>query len=87
MQDESKSNFAVVRYNFRTYAAGGVMAVVKGKANAQAMMTQFEAGQSAEERQQGWRYFLEKTDLRPGMTPEQATSERQNRMDLRESQG
>jgi hypothetical protein len=87
MQDESKSNFAVVRYDFRTYAAGGVMAVVKGRANALTMITQFEAGQSAEDRQEGWRYFLEKTDLKSGMNPEQATNERQSRMDVRESQG
>jgi hypothetical protein len=87
MQDESKACFAVVRYNFRTYAAGGVMAIVKGRVSAQSMITQFEAGQSAEDRQEGWRYFLEKTDLRAGMNPEEATNERQTRMDVRESQG
>ena len=31
MQDESKGAFAVIRFNFLTYAAGGVMAVVKGR--------------------------------------------------------
>ena len=87
MQDESKVAFAVVSYNFRTYAPGGVMAIVKGRANALSTITQFEAGQSAEDRQEGWRYFLEKTDLKPGMNPEEATTLRQTRMDVRESGG
>ena len=87
MQDESKASFAIVRYNFRTYAPGGVMAIVKGRTSAQTMITQFESGQSPEDRQEGWRYFLEKTDLKPGMNPEEATNLRQTRMDVRESQG
>ena len=33
-QDQSKASFAVIRYNFRTYASGGVMAVIKGRSNA-----------------------------------------------------
>ena len=86
MQDESKGAFAVIRFNFLTYAAGGVMAVVKGRVNSLATISQFEAGQSAEDRQAGWRYFLEKTDLKPGMDPGQATSLRQMHLDLRESE-
>ena len=87
MQDESKTAFAVIRYNFRTYAAGGVMAIVKGRTNAEATKGQFEVGQSAQDRQEGWRYFLEKTDLKPGMDPEAATHARENRQDVRESEG
>lgn len=87
MQDESKVAFAVIRYNFRTYAAGGVMAIVKGRGNAEATKTQFEVGQSAQDRQEGWRYFLEKTDLKPGMNPEEATHARESRQDVRESEG
>ncbi len=86
MQDESKVPFAIIRFNSRTYAAGGVMAIVKGRNNALAAIVQFEAGQSAEERQDGWRYFLEKTDLKPGMDPDQATNMRQMRQDVRESE-
>jgi hypothetical protein len=85
MQDESKSTFAVIRFNSRTYAAGGVMAIVKGRDNALAMIGHFETGQSAEDRQDGWRYFLEKTDLKAGMDPGQATNLRQTQLDLRES--
>ncbi len=86
MQDESKGAFAVIRFNFLTYAAGGVMAIVKGRVHALATITQFESAQSPEDRQAGWRYFLEKTDLKPGMDPAQATSMRQMRLDVRESQ-
>ena len=30
---ESKAAFAIIRYNFRTYESGGVMAVIKGRGN------------------------------------------------------
>jgi len=86
MRDESKGPYAVVRFNFLTYAAGGVMAIVKGHDNAQAIIRQFEAEQRAEDRQAGWRYFMEKTDLKPGMDPAQATNLRQMSLDLRESE-
>jgi len=63
-----------------------VLAIVKGRVHALATITQFESAQSPEDRQAGWRYFLEKTDLKPGMDPAQATSMRQMRLDVRESQ-
>jgi hypothetical protein len=86
MPDESKFSFAVIRYNFRTYAAGGVMAIIKGRSQAEAAIAQFEAGQTGEDRQEGWRYFLERTDLKPGMDPAEATNLRQSRLEIRESQ-
>jgi hypothetical protein len=87
MPDESKAAFAVIRYNLRTYAAGGVMAIVKGRTNAEATKGQFEGGQSSQDHQEGWRYFIEKTDLKPGMDPQEATHARENRQDVRESEG
>jgi hypothetical protein len=86
MQDESKASFAVIRHNVRTYESGGVMAVVKGKANAASAVERLERTQSAEDRHSGWRYFLEKTDLKPGMDPAEATSLRQMRLEVRESE-
>ena len=78
--------FAIVRYNFRTYAAGGVMAVIRGRRKAEAVMANdFEGGQSKEDRYAGWRYFLEMTDLRPGIDPDKATLLRQRRLEVRES--
>jgi hypothetical protein len=45
----------------------------------------FEGAQSNEDRNAGWRYFLERTNLKPGMDPEKATKLRQTRLDVRES--
>jgi len=86
MQGDSKSSFAVVRYNARTYESGGVMVVIRGRENAEATLKQFERSQGSEERNAGWRYFLEKTDLRAGMDPQEATNLRQARLEIRESQ-
>jgi len=86
MQDESKASFAVIRHNVRTYESGGVMAVIKGKVNAESTVTQFEKSQTSEDRHAGWRYFLEKTDLKAGMNPTEATTLRQMRLEVRESE-
>ncbi|MBZ5573501.1 MAG: hypothetical protein LAO09_16660 [Acidobacteriia bacterium] len=86
MHTDSKSSFAVVRYNARTYESGGVMVVIRGRENAEATLKQFERSQGSEERNAGWRYFLEKTDLRAGMDPQEATNLRQARLEIRESQ-
>jgi len=84
-RDDSKASFAIIRYNFRTYESGGVMAVIKGRGNAEMKIEHFGGGQSKEDRNAGWRYFLERTDLKPGMDPEKATRLRQARFDIRES--
>ena len=85
MTDKSESSFAVVRFNERTYQSGGVVAVIKGIDVAQRTLDDFGWSQSEENRRAGWRYFLEATDLRPGMDPEEATKLRQVRFDLQES--
>ena len=86
MRAESKGSFAVIRYNIRTYESGGVMAVIRGKESAETVLKQFEQSQSSDDRHTGWRYFLEKTDLRAGMDPVEATNLRQSRLEIRESQ-
>ncbi|GAC1435291.1 MAG: hypothetical protein NVS1B11_34850 [Terriglobales bacterium] len=85
MQDDSKSAFAIIRHNVRTYESGGVVAVIKGKVNAESTVQQYERGQASEDRHAGWRYFLEKTDLKAGMDPQEATTLRQMRLEVRES--
>jgi hypothetical protein len=85
-RDESKATYAVVCYNFRTYAPGGVVAVVKGRENGENIIKQYEAAQSAAERQEGWRCFLERTDMKPGLDPQEATNLRQSSLDMRESE-
>ena len=86
MQDDSKSAFAIIRHNVRTYESGGVVAVIKGKVNAESTVQQYERGQASEDRHAGWRYFLEKTDLKAGMDPQEATALRQMRLEVRESE-
>jgi len=85
MTDKSECSFAVVRFNERTYQSGGVVAVIKGIEAAQETLNDFDWCQSEESRREGWRYFLEETELRPGMDPEKATKLRQVRLDLQES--
>jgi hypothetical protein len=84
MTDKSMASFAVVRFNERTYQSGGVMAVIKGTESAERTLNDFDWCQSDDNRRAGWRYFLEATDLPPGMDPEKATTLRQVRLDLQE---
>jgi hypothetical protein len=86
MRDESKSSFAIIRYNARTYEGGGVAAIVKGRDTAEATLKQIERCQESADHDAGWRYFLEKTDLRPGMDPQEATNARQARFDMQDAQ-
>ena len=80
------ASFAIIRYNLRTYEPGGVMAIIKGRGKAEVTVQHFESGQSRADCLAGWGYFLETTDLKPGMDPQRATSLRQMRMDIRESE-
>jgi hypothetical protein len=85
MTDKSEFSFAVVRFNEQTYESGGVVAVIKGTTAAERSLNDFDWCLSEENRRAGWRYFLEKTYLRPGMNPEKATELRQRLLDLQES--
>jgi hypothetical protein len=75
------TSFAIVRYNHRTYHSGGVVAVVKGHAAAEKLLSDFDGSLGAQDRREGWRYFLEETDLAPGIEAEKATRIRQTRLD------
>ena len=85
-RDESKASYAIVRYNGRTYESGGVVEVVKGRQSAEITIRQFESRQSSEDRQVGWRYFLEKSKLMAGTDPAEATHLRQMELEIRESE-
>jgi hypothetical protein len=84
-RDETRASYAIIRHNVRTYVSDGVVAVVRGKEAAEATVKNFEEGQSSEDRWTGWRYFVEKTEIKPGTDPEQATNLRQNELESRES--
>ncbi|HJX94502.1 MAG TPA: hypothetical protein VJ324_02705 [Candidatus Acidoferrum sp.] len=86
MTHNSDYSFAIIRFNEKTYMSGGVVAVIKGTESAQRALNDFEWCQSQEDRSAGWRYFVEETDLQPGMDPAKATRLRQLRLDLQDSQ-
>ncbi|HLV88990.1 MAG TPA: hypothetical protein VKV39_18530 [Candidatus Sulfotelmatobacter sp.] len=81
----SHFSYAIIRHNIRTYRSGGVLVVVKGKQNAETELKAFEDSQDSSDRHEGWRYFIEKTDLAPGTDPATATQHRQSELDARES--
>ena len=83
--DESKASYVVIRHNVRTYESGGVVEVVKGRQNAESTLKRFESEQSSADRHEGWRYFLEKTTLKAGTDPAEATELRQAELERRES--
>jgi hypothetical protein len=65
--------------------SAGVVEVIKGRRSAESTLKKFEDSQTSGDRHEGWRYFLEKTDLKAGMDPAQATYLRQNDLEQRES--
>ena len=83
--DELKASYVVIRHNVRTYESAGVVEVVKGRANAESALKKFESDQSSADRHAGWRYFLEKTNLKAGTDPAEATVLRQAELESRES--
>jgi hypothetical protein len=83
--DELKASYVVIRHNVRTYESAGVVEVVKGRTNAESTLKKFESEQSSGDRHEGWRYFLEKTSLKAGTDPAEATELRQAELESRES--
>jgi hypothetical protein len=83
--DELNSSYAIIRHNIRTFRSDGVVEVVRGKQNAELALKKFEDFQSSSDRYEGWRYFFEKTDVRAGTDPAEATELRQANLELRES--
>ena len=59
--------------------------MVKGKQNAESRVQKLEAWQSSSDHHEGWRYFVEKTDLKAGTDPTEATQQRQAELEGRES--
>ena len=84
-RDESSLSFVIIRHNVRTYRSAGVVEVVKGLRPAEAALRRAEDRQTSADRHEGWRYFVEETDLKPGMDPAEATARRQASLALREA--
>jgi len=62
-----------------------VLAVIRGKQSAESELKKFEVSQDSSDRHEGWRYFIEKIDLKAGTDPAQATQHRQAELEGRES--
>jgi len=84
-RDDITASYAIIRYNIRTYQSAGVLAVVRGKQSAESELKKFEDFQDSLDHQEGWRYFIEKTDLKPGTDPTEATRHRQSELEGREA--
>lgn len=79
------SSYAIIRYNSRTYRSAGVVAVVGGRHNAESELKKFEDSQDSSDRHEGWRYLIDKTELKAGTDPSEATLHRQAELEARES--
>ena len=87
-RDDLTASYAIIRHNIRTYQSAGVLAVVRGKQSAESELselTSLEDSRDASDRHEGWRYFIEKTDLPAGTDPVEATRHRQAELEGRES--
>ena len=84
-RDELTSSYAIIRYNSRTYRSAGVVAVVGGRRNAESELKKFEDSQDSSDRHEGWRYLIDKTNLKAGTDPAEATLHRQAELEARES--
>ena len=83
--DDTSASYVIIRHNVRTYRSAGVIAVVRGKQKAESTLKEFQQAQSSSDHHEGWRYFIEKTDLKAGTDPAEATHRRQAELEVRES--
>lgn len=84
-REELSASYAVIRHNVRTYRSAGVVEVIKGKQHAESTLQKIEDCQDRLDHCAGWRYFIEKTDRKPGTDPIEATQRRQQELEVRES--
>jgi hypothetical protein len=84
-RDDFTASYAIIRHNIRTYRSAGVLAVVRGKQSAESVLKKFEDSQDSSDRHEGWRYFIEKSNLKAGTDPAEATQRRQAKLEGRES--
>ncbi len=69
----------------RTYRSDGVVELLRGKQNAETELKKLEGSQPSADRHEGWRYFIEKSELKAGSDPGEATHRRQAELEVRES--
>lgn len=84
-REELSASYAIIRHNIRTYHSAGVVEVLKSKQQAESALQKLERCQDSSDHHEGWRYFMEKTDQKPGVNPATATQRRQEELEVRES--
>ena len=62
-----------------------MVAVVSGRHNAESELKKLEDFQDSADRHEGWRYLIDKTELKAGTDPAEATRHRQAELEARES--
>jgi hypothetical protein len=62
-----------------------VVAVVRGKQNAESSLSTFQNSQNSADHHEGWRYFIERSSIKAGTDPAEATHLRQAELEVRES--
>jgi hypothetical protein len=83
--NHSRPAYAIICYNIRTYRSAGVVAVIGDKHQAELELKKFEDAQNSSDRHEGWRYLIDKTDLKAGTDPAEATLHRQAELEKREA--
>ncbi|HEY7098005.1 MAG TPA: hypothetical protein VH437_14860 [Terriglobales bacterium] len=86
-RDDLTSTYAIIRHNIRTYRSAGVVEVVKGKLRAESTLRKLETWQDSTDHHEGWRYFIERSHLKAGTDPRDATRHRQAEFERQESEG
>jgi hypothetical protein len=84
-REDHNGSYAIILHNVRTYRSAGIVAIVRGKQKAELTLKEFEDAKSSSDHHEGWRYFIEKTELAPGTDPREATNRRQADLESRES--
>ena len=83
--EDSNGTYAIIRHNVRTYLSAGVVKVVRGKRDAELAVKELENLQGSSDQHEGWRYFIEKSRLKAGTDPAEATRQRQSDLEAREA--
>jgi len=64
--------YEIIKHNSATLQGSQVVGVVKGESAAQSLAESFTAKLSQEERDAGWRHFIQRTTRRPAVRPRRA---------------
>lgn len=59
--------------------------MVSGRHNAESELKKLEDFQDSSDRHEGWRYIIDRTELKAGTDPAEATRHRQAELEARES--